>query len=707
MKKLLQAAVCLMAANAGAQGFSLQGLLSYEDYATNSMSTAGFRQTYDFRMNHALTDTARFHIFFRGDDFRGSQVSPVTRRQASDSRQLQPGADFTLNTDTINVMARAEYFGLRSQTGDSESNRTIDRQSASATWSPLSLPTFKFLGQRTQTDDASAGLALTDQGVLTGVDYGWRGLHAFAQNFYSTSTDTAQGYARRSNLQTIDLVYAGTHLHDKLTVALEGNGQWTEIEQSATSGTASSVPTPVSISQALNAIDDTPLDGRDHPPQLLPSLIDGDLGTSTGISLGPDGVSFQNLVLDLGRIDRVDEIRVIVRDPAGNPLRNGGGPVTWDAYISQDGQIWTSLQSQTTFNAALCLYSVTFTGTTGRWFKVVNFGVNADPTLVTEIQAWYHTPIAPGQMQRGTQTAFTQMANVSVHPIQRLTVVYSGLYSAVRQEIAAQPLLSTNDLEHLATVQFDLWKTISLRAQYLRRNAENFDGNNDTAAGLTSFVDWTPTTDLKVTLEAGNENDVLQGSAFRMETRALHVTAFVLRSLAVTANAGTQTQEISTDASSAERRFADLTSTVQLLPTVRMLLLASYQKTNSQSLDPSVQLLGAPRDERITDEFLWRPGRELSLGVQIGWITGQDLSGFTERVHAEWFPFGDGTVSLGGSFDEDIDPTLNRRARRFMFNPRWLMNRHAAFDVNYSDVSSTLQSSNRQRTLIARLTLSR
>ncbi|HSP35268.1 MAG TPA: hypothetical protein VLU46_13205, partial [Thermoanaerobaculia bacterium] len=142
--------------------------------------------------------------------------------------------------------------------------------------------------------------------------------------------------------------------------------------------------------------------------------------------------------------------------------------------------------------------------------------------------------------------------------------------------------------------------------------------------------------------------------------------------------------------------------------TVRMQFNGTMQRAESQSTNPATQLLGPSRDNRISNDIIWRPGRQLALSVRSGWVSGAELSGFTQRYHVEWFPFGDGTVSLGGSYDEDIDPTLNRRATRAVFNPRWLMNRWVTVDLNYTSVKSQFDSSsNYQRTLFATLTLSR
>src|SRR6185369_1340408 len=130
--------------------------------------------------------------------------------------------------------------------------------------------------------------------------------------------------------------------------------QLSQIHERGVAGRNTLIPTQVTIARGLYGVDDTPSDNRDHPLAPIPALIDNNLNGGAGINLGPDGVSFQNIAADLGRIDRVDEIRILVRDAGGNPLRNGGGPVTWDAYTSQDGQLWTPLAgARTTFSAPL------------------------------------------------------------------------------------------------------------------------------------------------------------------------------------------------------------------------------------------------------------------------------------------------------------------------------------------------------------------
>jgi hypothetical protein len=698
-------ALILVAPLAAANDFATRARIGYEFFDINGSARDGLRQTYDLRLDRALTGTSSFRIFFRGDDFRGSATTRFIS-ETMEFRQIQPGAELMINTPRLLAQARGEYVHSTSQSGRLESGRSIERAIGSLTWTPDGLPVVRVLGQRNRTKDDKADLALTDDTAMISLIHEWRGFHATAGEHYARAADPRIGYDRTSQLRNLGLGYNRTFLAGKLTVSTDASSQRMRLEESGVGGRPSSVPTPVAIGRVLYAIDETPLDGSDTSPLPNPALNDGDINASAGVSLGPDATSFQNLILDISRVDRADEIRVIVRDDSGNLLRNGGAAISWDVYTSVDGRLWTPVPSTTTFDSPLSLYSVSFSQTAARWLKVVNFGVQVESVAVTEVQAYYHTTIEAGETRKGNQAAWNGNASVTWQPIRRLTLFYSGLVSSVRQEIAG-PLLSTRDVEHFGTAQYD-WRLFSLRGQYKKRDITNLSRADDGASGLTAFIDFNPTRQLRISLEAGNEDQVLNGAPFTLETRAVNVSAFVIRSFQITLQAGTQTQEMGIDGTVAHRRFVSVTSNVQLAPSLRLLIQGTLQRSRSDSDDPAVLLLGPERDDRVSADVIWRPGRKLSLSTRIGWFSGQAFSGATYRYHAEWYPFGEGTVSLAASHDEDIDPILNRRATRTVFNPRWAMNRFAAIDINYTAVTSAVQTmSNRQRSLLATLTLRR
>ncbi|HEX3108584.1 MAG TPA: hypothetical protein VHU41_05785 [Thermoanaerobaculia bacterium] len=703
----LSAVVLMLARDAAADDVWARALLGYENYDLGTKTTGGFRQTYDLHLSKALTTTSIVQLFFRGDDFRGNLQGISTERDHT--RQLQPGAEISINTMNLHARARSEYFDTTTRLGTVDSSRRIDRQSGQLAWDPAGFPVLLVTGQRNSTSDSATSLKLTDENLYGSAQYEWRGLHAGGGERYARSTDPLAGFDRRTRTNEATVGYTATALGGKLTVVTDGNAQWMKIDERSIGGKQSSVPTPVPIARALYGVDDTPTDDRDHPLVQYPLLTDGNIDATAGISISPDAVSFQNIELDLGSPNRADEIRVIVRDASGNPLRNGGGPVQWDLYTSIDGALWTlQPSSQTAFNAPLSLYSVTFDQTTARWFKVVNFGVNAEQTLVTEVQAYYHTAIGQSAARSGTQNFYNGIATVTLHPVQRFLVSYTGTYTGSRQELTTLPLQSTNDLEHIGNVQYDVREWLTLRSEYYKRNVRAFNTTGADADGLAAYVDWKPTKKLQITLENNRQRQTIGTELASIDTNAVHITSVIVRGFSLNLDFGTEDETLPDSGASARRRFATLVGNAQLLPTLRVLLTGSYQRNESDSTDIATQLLGPTRDERIYSDFIWRPGPQLTLSSRFGYLSSDALSGFTQRYHVEWRPFGDGTVALAAAFDQDIDPVTDRRARRTIINPRWLMNRYVIVDVNYTSLSTTFTNgSQRQRTFVATLTLTK
>ncbi|GEM_PF-2458978 len=678
--------------------------VSYENRESTTSATSGIRQQYDLRLNETLTTTSLVRLFCRVDNFRGSQNLVSTERDHR-STQFQPLAELLWNPGNLQIMVRNEWLTLHTREQDDGFTRTIQRSIGQLTWQPDDLPVTHILASRNATRDDTSGTDLTDDSFLSSLQYHWRGLQATAEERYFDSTDAKAGYERTTTAHAGSLTWSSTHFGGKLAVSADASTQLVSLRETATGNAPASVPTPVAINRALNSIDETPLDSRDHPPTANAALTDANVNASAGISLGPDSSSFQNLFIDLGHADRVDEIRVIVREPSGNPLQHGGGPITWDVYTSEDGQLWQQLSSASTaFNSALSLYSITFTLTTARWFKVVNFGVNAEPALITEVQAFYHTTIAAGGSHNGSQNNVNGSATITYQPSKKAVAAYTTIFSSLRERFAGRPDTRSADLQHLFSVQYDLPHHFSLRSQILRRTADTYSGRADALNDTTAFADYAPTRELRITLELGRQDETIQESRFSVDTKALHVTALVIQSVSLTANAGVQNQVIA-GTNSAVRHYIDFSGNIRLTPSLRMLLNGTLQRIQSSSSDPAVQFLGAERDERVFSDFLWRPGRPLQLSVKLGWAAGLTTSGFTQRYHADWFPFGEGTVSLAASYDQDIDPTVNRRARRVILNPRWSMNRWVTADLNYTSVTTSLESGSlRQRSFFATLT---
>ena len=362
-----------------------------------------------------------------------------------------------------------------------------------------------------------------------------------------------------------------------------------------------SIPTPVALARALYGVDDTPADDRDHPLSAYRALTDGNLNASAGMSLGPDAVSFQNLALDIGRVDRLDEVRGCPRRRRRSAAHRRRSGELGHLHERRRRALGAARQRSGVVQRRAVALLITFPQTSSRWFKAVNFGLNSEETLVTEVQAYYHTLIAPGGQRSGTQRFTNGMAMVSYRPVKRIFVTYDAIYSSSRQELATLPLTTSADLEHLGTIEYDIRSWAAVRGEFLRRNVKTAGGIAGGGADGRRFFLTSRRLAATSTLEIAHQSENLGGTAFLIDTRAVHTTAFIFRSLSANFDVGTQTQTLSTDGSVSRRRYATLSTNAQLTPISG----CSYGDDAAQridSSDPAAQLLGPERDNRITSQ---------------------------------------------------------------------------------------------------------
>ena len=707
MRRALATAVLLVAAgSARADDVSGNAQLQFQKYDVGASSMTGFRQTYDLRLSRAFAPASSFRIFFRGDDFRGTNSVEGYRTQ-SHTRQLQPAGELSFGTDKLQANVRGERIHALSDGGSRSSTTDMDRYIATLNWQPEKLPSFFVTAQRNGSRNEAAGIALTDDNAVASTQYTWRGLNGSLSERFSRSVEELAGYERKNVSQDGTVSYATSAFGGKLGISATAVGTRMELSEHASGSGDTAIPTPVAAARALWSVDDSPLNSTDHPGASASTLIDGNINRITVYTLGPEAASFQNFVLDLARIDRVDEIQIIVRDAAGNPLQHGGGSVLWDAYISQDGVVWTLVPSATTaFNPTLSLYSVTFPQTPARWFKVVNFGVNSDATFVTELVAFLHRRLLAGASRNATQTNYNGGTAINFQATRKLSFFYSGAFNTFETTDAYAGSSTTSD--HFAGARYDLPRSFSVQAGYSSRRSTGFSRPADTLEGIDTMLEYAPRDQLRLGYQLTRQTQTFLGVPFTVVSHGLHAHLRPLRSIDIMADAGTQTQAFTDRTGTAQRTYASLIGNVQLYPTMRMTVNGTLQRMRSDVTDEAVQLLGAARDNRVSAELTWRPGSRLVFGGRIGWMSSEVFSGMTERVHFDWYPLGDGAVSIGGSFDEDIDPVLNRRARRAVFNPRWTMNRFTRVEVSYSAFQSqTANSESQQKILVANVILSR
>lgn len=693
--------------SARAEGFDARAIVAYQNLSADLMTTSGFRQSYDLRLEKALTQPAMLRFFVRAEDFRGRhEVGALSGATSARGTQIQPGGEFIYSTGGLHAELRHDALHARSENGAAENSRKLERTSAQLTWSRDRWPRLSIDGSRYRSSDDASTLDTSDALAQATLDYRWSGLTLAVTERMSVYNDGRSDFARRTQDHQALLGFDRSFFDGKFVALANLTGVQSRLDERVTGGRTADIPIPVAIARALYAVDDTPLDNRDRPLLPQPGLTDRNFNASAGIALGPDSPSFHNIGFDLGRFTQVDEFRIHTRDTAGNPVRAGGG-VQWDLYRSEDGTLWTPLPAQVTFDLAQSMYVVRFEQMTARWLKVVSFGAEAERNVVTETESFYHSTLAPDDARRTELRFYGGTSALSFVPVRWLSVSYNGLFNASEQEPDDSAPLSLSDLEHQGSIQVDPFRWLSLAVRYNTRSVTQSGvapQGRDTLTGLFRLM---PTQHLDLSLEVSRQQEDSLGRERQTDILILHTFARILPSLHLRANVGREQQHLIDSDGQADREFVDGVLTAQLTRSLRLLLDASMQRSTYEGAGPVFEGFPLVRDDRMGFEVYWRPGQPLAVGARIGRVSTADFSAVTQRYRFEWYPFTQGTVSLGATYDQDIDPYANRRSSRLMLSPRWMMNRYSTFDLNYTLVSTTGRLASRTRSFYATLTLTR
>jgi hypothetical protein len=688
-----------------AEGLNTRAIISYQQNDYGMFTSRGVRQIYDVRLNRTLAEALGMRLFLRAEDFRG-RTELETEDAASRSIKLQPTGELTYERDAFHAGVKYDYQRMRSETGELESVRNLSQALTTLNWTPAHGPLFSLYGERRTSADQATSLDRIDDAAGATAQYAIAGLRVVASERYANNEDQRAGYVRTSLDHQVQLTYDKTYFDGKLTTVADVVASDGHTDERARRGGAVRISNPVLITRALYAVDDTPLDGRDHPLTALQTLVDGDLNRSTGLALGPDGASFLNVALDLQRVAEVDEIRVVVRDASGNPARVGGG-VRWDVYTSDDGERWVLLgaSAQTVFDAALSQYFIDFPLTNTRWIKVVTFGVSVEPAYVTEILAYYHTVIENRRDVETSSRRYYGNANIIARPVRWATVGYYGLFNDNANERGGTEL-RTRDADHVGSIRFDPWRVLSFEARYETRTVQALEETTQSYDGWTGLLRFTPTRAVDATLQVTRRDENNQGLLSESLRTELHLFARVIPSVDVTLDVGTQEQNLLTEGYTVKRRYLSTIARAELYPGVRVIATGTMQRGDREAVIPLPGFVGI-RDDRFTADLQWRPGRPLTVTARIGRAVNDERSAWIQQYRLEWYPFADGTLSIGGTWDQDIDPWLDRTSTRLIVSPRWAINSHATFDLNYTAVDATGSMASELSTFFATLTLTR
>lgn len=702
MRRLLLVAVLIVAAAPAIAGdLTLSGTVAYDDRQYGANSRKGTEQTFTLGLQR-YWEPMSVRLWLRAQNFDGFRDSASVSNEMR-TTQVQPIADFLYAVGGFSAMVRHDYLGTRTEADDQTTRTTNERTSAALAWSRERFPMLSVSAQRNRVDQLSREVEDASAGATLG--YTIAGLDVAASSQVTRSLDAMAAYERTSAMNGGRLGYQAGFFDNRLNVRVDGNANVTKYKEHATGSGAGDSAFPVFISRALYSVDETPEDGRDHPPANLPALIDGAVNTPAGISLGPDAPAFQNIILDLGRIDTVDEIRLVVRDDAGDPVKRVG-TVSFDLYTSDDGQLWRPGTSASTWDALVSRYSVRFDSANSRWFKVVTFGANPEPVLVTEVQAVDHRRIDPGAERITDQSQYNGFVEVSGRPLQRLMLRYSGTYGGYEVTDSATEARRQTDLQHGLNAEVTILRSLVAGAQLTQHEIDASDRTTDSDDAYSVYVRANPSTRLELGADYTSRDTTRDLDAYSLDTIALHSRARLLRSLTITGDGGVDRAMNGDSGTRSTRQFLNLAADAQLYPTIRLLLGVSAQNTNAPSGEQAVYF--GVRDTRGYADVAWTPSSYFHVRARYGWVRAAEVSELTQQYMLDWNPFRGGNVTISISHQEDFDPYRGRRTRRTTLRPRWIINELASFDINFFSFETVYGGTvSRQRSLYAALNLTR
>ena len=469
-----------------------------------------------------------------------------------------------------------------------------------------------------------------------------------------------------------------------------------------------SAPSEIQPIAGLFVVNPIPIDTTLTPMQPEPRLIDGNLDVSAGISLGPDGVSFQNIGVDMGRATTLDQLRVVVRGAAGQFVQFGG-PVNWSAFVSQDGTRWIQINAAAgRFDFGLSTYVVDFVPTVGRYFKVVNFGLNTVETLVTELQTYVTGPVSAER----TQTSHAVRQNFGLmgnwRPWDKLQLTYSGQVDTNSVAGFGNAAIWFVDLNNQATAVLGPYANLSFGLTGAATRISQPGGYLQASYFGTSYLSYRPFDDLEARVEARYGVDQANGretntpavgfSTYANPYDSLRFSGSVLLSRQLIVGGGT-TDFVGGAAQAWIFILRDLELRFDLS------LQRTVQSSGDVSASETVPLFRIVNYERYSTYVRYRPSDQLDLIAGLGFTASQQGSGLTQSYLVRWYPFPSGTLQLDLEYREEVDPLGGRSYRQFIVAPRWNVNRHVQLQVNYNKIQGTAGVPISQQTLFAQLML--
>lgn len=684
---VLLVALAVAVASPARADFSGRAVVGYQSLDSDDLDTQGLTQTYDLNVARSVSPMIRYRLGLHVQDDLGTATLGGVRH-GRESRLLRPAVELLYSNPAGGHPVQVQInYDLSSATTMTSRMPDVDQQSqriggrTAFAFSP-ELSLFVEASRRDDESEASR-VDVADSSARAGVSYLGGPLSVQPMVHYGIYRDAVQGFSRRALSVVAPLGLEQSW--GNVGVSAQNSVNWSTVDERTEGGQAARVPTRHMPLQGLAVVDDSPLDSRDRPLTALPALIDDDPATGVGVSVGPSGTPFQALGVDMGRFLELDEVVVYVRTPSSDPAPSGGG-VTFSAYASPDGVLWTDLAASTTFNAGQSRYEVSFPTATARFFKVVSFGLNELETLVTELEVFSHAELTAGE-ERRTQTLLEQLnLGLTARLGERWTLSSNTLANVSRQEPEGRPAFVSFDLAEGLSVAVDVTREINAEARYDLRRVFQSGGRGDDLDSYTGRLRYTPLPTLTSGLQGSYATQEQAGTTSAITSVGSQTWARLMPALDVAVDVGGSRQSFDIPApQEIDRFYASSLARAEVVRSLHMQAVASVQRSASSGpLPGAVGSAGSSRDDRFTIEAFYRPSQQLNVAARLGWASGYRLSGPIQRYRVDWYPFPGGALLFAVSYDRDIQPYAGQQMQRLSIAPRWTVNRHAWLDASYT-----------------------
>jgi hypothetical protein len=670
---------------AGDDLVSGRATLQYSGIDGGGAALRTFQETYEGRLHLDFSQAVGATAQVRVDDTRGTVSQPVTA--TSDTLLIQPRFETRYHLQPVDLAVGYDLAWQRSSSSGGDDGRTlVERLHADAAYSELGLPSVRLSLWQQTTKNLAASSDVRDTVVQLGLGHTVGPVTLSTGGQADWLTDSSTGLTTRT-LQPHATIQVERPIGRTGSVGAMYSVSFTDVAQDSLAGYAVSSPVQRFPSRGLYGVTDRPSDTTGRPLVPAPALVDGNVEVSSGISLGPDGVSFQNLGVDMGRLVSIDALRVTVRTSSGYPATYAGG-IVWSAWASDDGLLWNPIGgASTSFDPTLSRFETSFPPITARYFKLVNFGTSTTEALVTEIEAFEHVLARP--LSTTTSTVFAQAGsvNATVSPHQKVRLSLGGTVTQAVQS-SAGTAFDTSSWDTIGTANlgpFEDRLNFSLVGELRGAHATASDsriGSQTSATASLRVVE--PVT---VTLEGHRLED--RGSSDSLVTYGARTGASVIlvpSTLEFTTGAGVDRDVTEPGPVETERLNASAGLSSRLFPSLTLGATASAQTGSVAQPASATLLFPQPPASRIyAGTAAWRASERLQLGATVSWMETGGSAGLAQQYRVALDPFPGGAFRLGLVYDESLDAFNGTHLARFLVQPSWRVNRHASLDGSFVD----------------------